>query len=106
MRPPTQTGRLRIVTLPLHRTSRLADGVGQGDQVIRGGGWWFELAVVADQFPAAGGGEAAGVRLAQVVGMGLGVRSQWPHDRGRLRIHVRQRRDRQPGAAVAGAAPW
>jgi hypothetical protein len=106
MRPPTKAGSFREVALPLNGTSRLTYGVGQCDQVVRGGGWGFELAVVADQFPAAGGGEAAGVRLAQVVGMGLGVGSEGPHNRGRLRIHVRQRRDRQPGAGVAGAAPW
>jgi hypothetical protein len=106
MRPTPQPRGLANVPLPLNGPSSLPNGVGQGHQVVRGGRRGLELPVVTDQFPTAGGGEAAGVRLAQIVGMGLGVRSQWPHDRGRLRIHVRQRRDRQPGAAVAGAAPW
>lgn len=106
MRTTPKTGSFRKIPLPLHRPSGFTYGVGQGNQVVRGGRRWLELAVVADQFPAAGGGEAAGVRLAQVVGMGLGVGGKGTHDRGRLRIHVRQRRDRQPGAAIAGAAPW
>jgi hypothetical protein len=98
--------RLGKVPLALHRPGSLPNCVGEGHKIVGGGGRRLELAVVADQFPPTGRGEASGVRLAQVVGVRFGIGSQWTHDRGRLRIHVRQRRDRQPGAAVAGAAPW
>ena len=106
MGAPAKAGRLPEVALALHGPGGFPNGVGEGHKIVRGGRRRLELAVVADEFPAPGSGEAPGVRLTEIIRMGLGVRSQGTHDRGRFRIHVRQRRDRQPGAAVAGAAPW
>jgi hypothetical protein len=54
------------------RAGGLADRLGQRDQIVRGRRRWGELTVVANQLPAAGGGEAASVRFAQVVRVRLG----------------------------------
>ena len=83
-----------------------ADGVGQGDQVVGGGGRGCEVTVVANQIPASGGGEAAGVWLAEVVGVWLRERGQGAdHGRG-IVVDVGQGGDRLSGTAIAGAAPW
>jgi len=84
----------------------LADGVGQGDQVVGRGGWGREVAVVADQVPASGGGEAAGVWFAEVVGVGFGERREGADDGGRVVVDVGQSGDGLSGTAVPGAAPW
>jgi hypothetical protein len=63
------------------RAGRLTDGVGQGDQVVGGGRGRGEIAVVTNQIPASGGGEAAGVGLAQVVRVRLGERCQGADNR-------------------------
>ncbi len=83
-----------------------ADSVGQGDQVIGGRRGRLELAVEADQLPAAGGGEAARVGLAQVVGVRLRVDGQRAHDSGGLGIDIGQRGNSLPWAAISGASPW
>ena len=87
-------------------SSRLAHRVGEGDQVIGGGGWRGEIAVVPHEFPASGGGEAASVRLAQVVRMGLRERREGSDDGGRVAVNVGQSGNRLSGTAVPGAAPW
>jgi hypothetical protein len=46
------------------------------------------------------------VLLTEVIGVRLGKGGQGPDYGGGLRIHIRQRRDRQPGAAVARTTPW
>lgn len=84
----------------------LADGVGQGDQVVGRGGWGCEVAVMADQVPASGGGEAAGVWFAEVVGVWFGERREGAHDGRRIVVNVGQSGDRLSGTAVPGAAPW
>jgi hypothetical protein len=84
----------------------LAHRVGQGYQVVGGGWGWGEVAVVADQVPASGGGEAAGVGFAQVVRVGLGERRQGADDSRRVAVDVGQSGDRLSGTAVPGAAPW
>jgi hypothetical protein len=87
-------------------TGGLAYGIGQGDQVV-GGGWGRgELAVVTHQVPASGGGEAAGVGLAQVVGVRLGERREGADDGRRVAVDVGQSGNRLSGTAVPGAAPW
>jgi hypothetical protein len=88
------------------RAGGFADGVGQGDQVVGGGGWGCEVAVVADQVPASGGGEAAGVRFAEVVRVGFGERREGAHDGRGIAVYVGQSGDRLSGTAVPGAAPW
>src|SRR5512138_3935248 len=88
------------------RAGGLAHGVGQGDQVVGGGGRRREIAVVAHELPASGGGEAAGMRLAQVVRVRLGERRQGADDGGRIAVDVGQCGDRLSGTAVPGAAPW
>jgi len=85
---------------------RLAYGLGKGDQIV-GGGWrGRELAVVADQVPATRGGEAAGVRFAQVVRVRLGERRERTDDGGGVAVDVRESGDRRSGTAVPGATPW
>src|SRR4051794_25421396 len=85
-------------------TGGLAYGVGQRDQVVGGGRWGREVTVVTDQVPASGGGEAAGVRLAEVVRVGFGERGERTDDGSGIAVDVGQRGDRLSGAAVAGAA--
>jgi hypothetical protein len=87
-------------------SSRFADRVGEGDQVIGSGRRRCEIAVVPHEFPASGGGEAAGVRLAQVVRMGLGKRRQGSDDGRGIAVDVGQSGNRLSGTAVPGAAPW
>lgn len=88
------------------RPGRLSDGVGQGDQVVGGGRGRGEIAVVTNQIPASGGGEAAGVGLAQVVGVRLGERGEGADDGRRVVVDVGESGDRLSGTAVPGAAPW
>jgi hypothetical protein len=88
------------------RPGGLAHGIGQGDQVVGGGRRRGEIAVVPDKFPASGGGEAAGVRLTQVVRVGFGEGRQGADDRRGVAVDVGQRGDRLSGTAVPGAAPW
>src|SRR6266536_995038 len=85
---------------------RLAYRLGERDQVVAAGRGRLVLPVVPDQVPAARRGEAARVRLTQVVGVRLGERRQWPDHRGRLGVHIGQRRDRRLGAAVTRTTPW
>jgi hypothetical protein len=88
------------------RTGGFADGLGESDQVVGGGGWGCEVAVVADELPASGGGEAACVRLAQVVGVRLGEGGEGTHYGRGIAVDVGQRGDRLSGTAVPGATPW
>jgi len=88
------------------RAGGFADGVGQRDQVVRGGGWRREVAVVADQIPASGGSEAAGVRFAEIVRVWLGEGGQRADHCGGVAVDVGQGGDRLSGTAIAGAAPW
>jgi hypothetical protein len=88
------------------RTSRFPHRVGQGDQIIGGGRRRGEITVMPHEFPASGGGEAAGVRLAEVVRVGLGERREGADDGGRIAVDVGQCGNRLSGTAVPGAAPW
>jgi hypothetical protein len=99
-------GEVLGVVRRIERAAGFADGVGQGDQVVGGGGWGREVAVVADQVPASGGGEAAGVRFAQVVRVGFGERREGTDDSRGITVDIGQGGDRRSGAAVPGAAPW
>lgn len=83
-----------------------ADGVGQGNQIVGRGRRWGEIAVVADQFPASGGGEAAGVGFAEVVRVRLGECGKGSDHRRGIAVDVGQGGDRLSGTAVTGAAPW
>ena len=69
---------------------RLPHRLGQGDQVVGARRRRLELALVPDQVPAARGGQAAGVRLAQVVGVRLGERGQGADHGGRVGIDIGQ----------------
>jgi hypothetical protein len=96
------TGRLLA---PRRWPSGLADGLGQRDEVVGGGRWGLELALVPDEIPAAGRGEPAGMTLAQIVGMGFGKGGEGTHHRRGVHIDIGQRGYRSLGATVAGAAP-
>jgi hypothetical protein len=82
------------------------DGFGQRDQVVRRGRGRGEIAVVAYEFPASGGGEAARVGFAEVVRVRLGEGGERADDGGRFVVDVGQGGDRLSGTAVPGAAPW
>lgn len=73
---------------------RLADGVGQGEQVV--GAWLLRCGGhgQTEYFPAPGNGQGAGVLAAQVIAVGFGVGGQGPEDRGGIRVDVGQRRYR------------
>jgi len=96
----------RDLLRPRSGSRRLADRLGQRDQVVNAVRGRVELTVVPDQIPAPRGGQAARVLLAEVIRVRLGEGGQGPDDGGRFRIHIRQRRDRQSGAAVARTTPW
>ena len=87
-------------------SSRLAHSIGEGDQVIRGGRGRCEIAVVPHELPASRGGEAASVRLAQVVGVRLRERREGSDDGRGVAVDVGQSGNRLSGTAVPGAAPW
>jgi len=102
----TWGGGLAVLPPLLDRARGLADCLGERDKIIRGGRRRLELAIVADELPATGCGEAAGVSFAEVIGVGLGICSQRSHNGRRVRIDIGQRRNRLARAAVAGAASW
>ena len=89
-----------------HRTAGLPNRLGQGNKIIYAMRRRVELALVPDKIPTTRCGEAAGVLFAEVVRMRLGERGERTDDGGRVGVHVGQRRDGKPGAAVAGATPW
>jgi hypothetical protein len=107
MSPPTDlcVDRGQFVA-PRCRPGRLADRLGERHEIIDGARRRVELPVVPDDFPAPRRRQTAGMLLTQVVGMWFGGRGERPDDGGRIRIHVRQRRDCQTWAAVARATPW
>jgi len=88
------------------RPGCLADSLGERHKVVYGTWRRIEFPVVPDKLPATGRGQTACMLLAQVVGVRLGRRGERPYDGGRVRVHVRQRRDCQTWAAVARATPW
>lgn len=87
-------------------TRRLSHGLRERHEIVVGRWGRTELTVVADQVPAAGGSQAAGMGLAEVIGMRLGKRRERADDSRRLRVDIRQRRDGLPGTSVARASPW
>ena len=91
---------------PRGGSRRLADRLGQRDQIVNAVRGRVKLTVVPDQIPASGRGQAACVLLAKIIGVRLGEGGERSDDGGRFRIHIRQRRDRQSGAAVARTTPW
>jgi hypothetical protein len=70
--------------------SGLPNRLGQGDQVVRARYGCLELTEVADELPAAGRREAAGVAVAEVVRVGFGIGGQRADDGGGVRVDVRQ----------------
>src|ERR687893_231003 len=85
-------------------TGRLADGVGEREQVVPGRAGVLDVYLVPDDLPAARHGEPLGVELAEVVAVRLRERCQRADDSGRLRVHVGQGRCRRLRAAAARAA--
>ena len=73
--------------------ARLADRFGQCRQiiVIRCAG--RESAFVANHFPTLRCGDAGSVCFTQIPGMWFGHRCQWPDHRGRVGVHVGERRN-------------
>jgi hypothetical protein len=94
------------LVVALHRAGGLAHGLGQGDQIVGRRRRGRELAVVPHQLPPTGGGQAAGMLLAQVVRVRLGKCRQRPHNSRAVVVDIGQRGDGLAGAAVSGAAPW
>lgn len=89
-----------------HRTAGLPNRLGQRDKIVHAMRRRVEFALVPYKIPTTRCGEAAGVLFAEVVRMRLGERGERTDDGGRVGVHVGQRRDGKPGAAVAGATPW
>ena len=82
--------------LPLRRFLRgrpgggLADGIGEGQEVIRARTGRRGRHRQPHDFPAAGDGERVGVLFAQVVAVRFGVSSEGSEDSGGVRVYVRQ----------------
>ena len=57
----------RLLLAAAGRATRFPYRVGQRHQVVARRRGWFELAIVAHDVPAAGGGEAEGVLLTEIV---------------------------------------
>jgi hypothetical protein len=87
-------------------TRRLPHSLCERHKIVVGRWGRTELTVVADEVPAAGGRQATGVGLAEVIRMRLGKRRERADDSRRLRVDIRQRRDGLPGTSVARASPW
>ena len=87
-------------------TRRFAHGLCERHEIVVCRWGRTELAVVADKVPAAGGRQAAGMGLAEVIRVRLGKRRERADDSRRLRVDIRQRRDGLPGTSVARASPW
>lgn len=88
-----------------HRPSGLPYRFSERDQVVGHGGWRGELALVANQLPAARSSQAACVPLAQVVRVRFGVRGQGTDHCGGVGVHVGQCGNGHLGASVSRAAP-
>jgi hypothetical protein len=87
------------------RPARLADRVGQGEQVVVGRPCLRRIDGQSDDLPAAWGTQAVGVRLAQVVGVGLGIGRKRAEHRLLVAVHVGQSRIGGPRTRVARAMP-
>jgi hypothetical protein len=83
----------------------LADGVGQGEEVVVRRLGLDVLAGQAHDLPAARGGQALRVDGAQVVGVRLGEGRERADHRGLVAVDVGERRDGGLGARGAGAPP-
>jgi predicted Zn-dependent protease with MMP-like domain len=86
------------------RTRSLSHGVGQGLEVVTAGLHRAGITVEPDHLPPTRDGEAAGVLLAQVVGVRLGVGREWTDDRSRVGVDVGERRHRRAAAGGPRAA--
>jgi hypothetical protein len=89
-----------------NRTAGLPDRFGQRDKIVHTVWRRVEFALVPDEVPAARSGKTSGVLFAEVVRVRFGERGERTDDGGRIGVHVGQRRDGKPGAAIAGATPW
>jgi hypothetical protein len=87
------------------RSTRFADRVGEGEKVVVGRPRLRGIDGQSDDLPAARGTQAFGVRLAQVVGVGLGIRRKRAKHRLLVAVHVGQSRIGGPRTRVARAMP-
>src|SRR4051812_6154787 len=85
-------------------TGRLADRVGEREQVVAGRAGVVEVDLVTDDLPAAGHGQPLRVELAQVVAVRLREGRQRADNGRGLRVHVGQSRRCRLRAATARAA--
>src|SRR5918996_1649848 len=86
----------------------LAHRVGEREQVVTARPDARRIRSEPDDLPAPWRHESLGMLRTQVVAVWFGVGGQWPEDRGRVCVHVGERRDRRtaarrPGAATPGA---
>jgi hypothetical protein len=88
------------------RTSGLTNGLSERNEIVNAARRRIELAVMPDEFPSAGRGQAACVLLAEVIRVRLIEGGKRTDDGGRLGVDIGQRRDCQTWAAVARATPW
>ena len=106
MAAPADEGSLIRIFALGDGTRRFPYGLCERHKIVVGRWGRTELTVVADKIPAAGGREAAGMRLAEVIRVRLSKRRERADDSRRLRVDIRQRRDGLPGTSVARASPW
>ena len=85
-------------------TAGLANGIGQGEQVIGAGQQRVRVRSLPKHLPAAGGGETIRVLRAQVIAVRLRVDRQRAEHRGGVGVHVRERGDRRATATRSRAA--
>ena len=73
MAAPADEGRLIWIFALGDGTRRLPDGLCERHEIVVARWGRTELTVVADEIPAAGGGQAAGMGFAEVVGVRLKI---------------------------------
>lgn len=81
----------------------LSHGVGQSLEIVAGGSGCRRVGCESHDLPAAWSGETLGVRLTQVVAVGLGKGRQRPQNRSLVSVDIGQRRDRRAHAGRARA---
>jgi hypothetical protein len=82
----------------------VADGIGQGLEIIGVRDGRRVGTVVSHDLPPAGNRQANRVLFAEVIGVRLGEAGERADDRGRVGIHVGEGRNRRTGAATSAAA--
>jgi hypothetical protein len=87
------------------RPGRLTYGVGECFEIVTGGAERLGVRSESDDLPAAGCGQALGVRHTQVVAVRLGVRRKGTEDSRLIGVDVGERRASRSRASRTRASP-